>query len=81
MIPRIAPYLAAVVLIALGGFLIYGYGAAQYQSGYDKCKLDAVSVIDQTARKLERQRNENIKDSDVIKHLHSKGWLRADDDL
>lgn len=73
--------IAAAVLIALGGFLIWRYGQAMHTNGYDACVMDMQKLIAKTAQQLEDQRNEVIPDSDVIIRLRVNNWLRPDGDV
>lgn len=80
------PVLAAVCLIALGGFLIKQYGVSQQKIGKAQCLVDIATANDETIAidgkaKDETEKKANAMDTGgFINGLSRLGVLRSNDD-
>jgi len=77
---------AAIVLIALGGYLLRQYGAAQYDAGYAQAELDSANAATKAgntaARKLEDIKKDvkKMSTSDIDNELRDLGIMRSNKD-
>jgi hypothetical protein len=72
--------IAALGVIALGGFLIVQYGKARYDAGVKHCELEQIKAIENENkdRIIKRQviRKKVASIGDYACELHANGWLR-----
>ena len=75
--------IAALVLITLGGSLIWGYGKSKYNEGYSKANAEASEAAIKESKissaRLERIKREtkNISDPDIDGVLLDFGIMRS----
>lgn len=72
--------IAALVIIGLGGFFFYRYGAVKYETGYKQCQLDGAAIATQAAEDLKNVIRKAYSPSDVDRLLYINGWMRPDND-
>lgn len=74
-------FLAALVLIGLGGFFFYRYGVAKYEAGYLQCQKEGAALATEAGEQLKNEIQKIYKPGDVDKLLNINGWMREQNNL